>query len=79
MIDDIKDKIKSIPHQVVASYNTNSDKDENVQRLLRNYQWGIELTDMEFLTIADDIDKHHKIKYGFKDLQTLCKIQQFLK
>ncbi len=79
VISDIENKIKSIPFEVVESYNTNSEKDENVQRLLTNYQMGLELTEMEFLTIAEDVDKHHKMKYGFDDLQKLCQIQQFLK
>ena len=79
VISDIENKIKSIPFEVVESYNTNSEKDENVQRLLTNYQMGLELTEMEFLTIAEDVDKHHKMKYGFDDLQKLCEIQQFLK
>ena len=79
LISEVEDKIKSIPYEVVSSYNTNSEKDENVQKLLKNYQMGLDLTEMELLTIADDIDKHHKIKYGFKDLQKLCEIQQFLK
>ncbi len=79
MLDALEDKIKSIPYEVVSSYNTNSEKDENVQKLLQNYQWGIKLTEMEFLTIADDINKHHKIKYGFNDLLELCTLKQFLK
>ena len=79
LISEVEDKIKSIPYEVVSSYNTNSEKDENVQKLLKNYQMGLDLIEMELLTIADDIDKHHKIKYGFKDLQKLYEIQQFLK
>lgn len=78
LIQEAEEKIKNIPYIVAESYPVNSERDAAVKDILEKYQQGLELTENEYITVASDLNKHSKLKFGFYQMEKICDIKNFL-
>lgn len=78
IIEEIDARLASLPEEVIKNYPTESWEDAKVKVILENYKDGAELTQNDYLTLAEDLNKYHKLKTKIYDLERICDIKEIL-
>ncbi len=78
IIDEIDTRLSTLPEEVIKNYPTKTWEDAKVKVILEKYNDGIELSQNEYLTLAKDLNKYHKLKTKIYDLERLCDIKEIL-
>lgn len=67
-------KVENITQELIDGLPTDTWQQAKAKVIMQKAFDGIELTDSEYVTLINNLDRYHKLKFGLYDLEILCQL-----